>query len=169
VSAADDFDAFVAARAPGLLRLARLLRPHDAEDLLQAALLTTWQHWSRLHDPSPPSAEAYARTTLHRLAARWSRRWWHRETPTQALPDGSLAAASGPEHRVDLERALATLPTRWRLVLVLRFAEDLSEAEVAQLLRCSVGTVKSSTSRALERLRALPDLDAYAPEQRGTR
>lgn len=156
---AAEFDEFVAARASALLRTAELLRPGDGEDLLQAALLKTWMRWSQLKDTSHPSAEAYVRTTMSRLAIKWGRRRWRGEVPTTQLPvDTASEDRSSVEDRELLLSAMGDLPDRWRLVLVLRFAEDLSESQVADALGMSVGTVKSSTSRALARLREVPEL-----------
>lgn len=159
VDRTEQFDTFVATRSTGLLRLARMLRPGDAEDLLQSALLKTWLRWRHLGDPTPEQAAAYTRTVMCRLAARWQRRFWRNEVPSSdALPE----RAGGPDEPAltapALLAALQRLPPRWRVIVVLRFAEDLSERQVADALGCSVGTVKSSTARALQRLRQAPEL-----------
>jgi RNA polymerase sigma-70 factor (sigma-E family) len=149
------FRAFVAARSPALLRTACLLVGGDwglAEDLLQTALTKTYLSWHRIEDRG--ALEAYVRTTLVTTATSWWRRKWHAERATGELPE-----AGGPDgsvlvdERDALWRHVRRLPPRQRAVLVLRFYEDLSEAETARLLGVSPGTVKSSTSRALSALR----------------
>ena len=151
----EDFRAFVAARSPALLRTAYLLAGGDAalaEDLLQTALTKTYLSWGRIRDRE--AREAYVRTTLATTATSWWRRRWHGERPTEslpetALPDGGLEV----DERDALWRLVLRLPARQRAVLVLRFYEDLSEAETARTLGLSPGTVKSHTSRALSALR----------------
>jgi RNA polymerase sigma-70 factor (sigma-E family) len=156
--AEDGFSDFVAARYSALARSAYLLvgdRGH-AEDLVQTALIKTLAGWHRLRSPS--AAEAYTRTTMVRLAGRWSRRRWRGEIPTGQAID--LADADGDgDIGLDVHAALATLPWGQRAVLVLRYFDDLSEAETARILRCSSGTVKSRSSRAIARLRACELLD----------
>lgn len=150
------FEALVETRSTSLLRTAYLLTGDwgTAEDLLQTALAKTWFHWSSIRDHQ--AAEAYVRTVMSRTSATWWRRKWHGERPTEALPevlsddDPFLSA----DRREVLRQALASLPARQRVVLVLRFFEDLTEVQVAEALGCSVGTVKSTTSRALARLRS---------------
>lgn len=150
----DEFEDFVAARFAALARTAFLFvgdRGH-AEDLAQAALLRTYSHWRRLG--SAAAADAYTRRTMARLAGRWSRRPWHGEIPTVAPGEHDavdpLAVRAGV---LDLYVALGRLPWSQRAVLVLRYFEGLSEAETAAVLRCSPGTVKSRSSRALAALR----------------
>ena len=149
------FDELVEACSPRLLRTAWLLTgdPQLAEDLLQTALASTYLRWGRLRDTG--AAEAYVRKVMASTASKWWKRKWHGERPTDVLPEH----AGGDDYdavddRQALRRALALLPARQRACVVLRFYEDLSEAQVADVLDCSVGTVKSSTSRALVRLRA---------------
>lgn len=125
-----------------------------AEDLLQTALVITWRHWPTLRDPS--AAEAYTRTCMTRTASAWWRRRW-----TAVVPSAELPEPVGPraEPYADVDRAhavlqaLALLGPRQRAVVVLRYFEDQSPAQVAAVLGCSVGTVKSTTHRALARLR----------------
>lgn len=158
----DDFDAFVAARSTRLLRTAYLLT-HDrslAEDLLQTALAKAWFAWGRI-DGAP---EAYVRRIMVNTYATWWRRRWNGEEPTETLPErhgaGDRAGdrAGQVDDRTDLWRALGRLPKRQRAVVVLRFYEDLSEADTAELLGCTVGTVKSQASKALAKLRLDPRL-----------
>ena len=141
-----DFDAFVVARSQVLLRTAYLLT-HDeglAEDLLQTALTKAWFAWRRIDGPP----EAYVRRVLVTTSASWWRRRWTRETPTERLPD--RAKGDGPDSRAgdqDLWEAIGHLPPRQRAVVVLRYIEDRTEVETADLLDCSVGTVKSHARR----------------------
>lgn len=149
----DRFDELVAARYPALLRTAVLLTGDRGrgEDLLQDALVRCYSAASRGADPE--SLEAYVRTSMLRLAGRWSRRMWHRETPTADLPDRPQPADDVAERGAAVRAALLSLPLGQRAALVLRYLESRSEAETAALLGVSVGTVKSRTSRALAALR----------------
>ena len=161
----DAFSAFVVARSPALLRTAFLLT-HDeglAEDLLQTALTKTWFAWNRLDD----DPVRYVRRILVTTSVTWWRRLWRGELATGALPEvpGTADDRAGAQ---DLWTALGHLPARQRAVVVLRYYEDLSEAETADLLGCSVGTVKSQCSRALARLRVDSAL-APATEDRSGR
>lgn len=150
-----DFEQFVANRSAALLRTAYLLCAGDrgaAEDLLQDVLERMYVKWRRIRG----EPEAYARTSLANASAnRWRRRSRRvRETP---LTESIVAATRGPEKDVidrdEVVRALGVLPDRMRAVLVLRFFDDLTEAQTASALGCGVGTVKSQTSRGLARLR----------------
>ncbi|KRC53266.1 MULTISPECIES: SigE family RNA polymerase sigma factor [unclassified Nocardioides] len=153
-----DFDAFVGARSSALLRTAYLLtRDHPlAEDLLQTALAKAWFAWRRI-DGEP---EAYVRRILVNTYATWWRRRWNGEHATDELPEpaptGDVHAHSDASH--DLWSALGRLPRKQRAVVVLRYFEDLTEAETARVLGCSVGNVKSQASRALAKLRIDPAL-----------
>lgn len=151
---AQDFDDFVAARSTALLRTAYLLtRDHaHAEDLLQTALTKVWFAWARI-DASP---EAYARRVLVTTYASWWRRKWNGESPTDDLPEAPAASAASGD--LDLWTAMGRLPRRMRAVVVLRYFEDLTERETADVLGCSIGTVKSQTHRALAHLRVDPAL-----------
>jgi RNA polymerase sigma-70 factor (sigma-E family) len=152
-----EFVMLVRARSDALVRTARLLTGswQSAEDLVQAALLRTWQHWEQLTDPA--AAEAYARQVMVRLSATWWRRRWHGEVPAPTMPEvrdqADVARTVGV--RTDLAVALAKLPARQRAAVVLRYYEDLSEQQAAALLGCSVGAVKSNAARGLAKLRAL--------------
>jgi RNA polymerase sigma-70 factor (sigma-E family) len=152
----EDFEAFVAARYAALLRTAYLLTGdhHDAEDLLQQSLVRAVGAWGRIDgDPEP-----YVRTILVRQnVSRWRVRRW-RELTTDQLPERP-AGGPDPGDRVLLHRALGTLAPRQRAVIVLRYFEDLTEAQTAEALGIAVGTVKSQARDALRRLReVLPDL-----------
>jgi RNA polymerase sigma-70 factor (sigma-E family) len=154
VTGSPDFDAFVAARSDALMRTAYLLtRDHAlAEDLLQSALAKSWFAWSRITGHPEP----YVRRVLVNTYASWWRRKWNGELATEDLPENAEATTDGRESSHDLWQAVGRLPRRQRAVVVLRYFEDLSDAETARLLGCSVGTVKSQTSKALAKLRIDP-------------
>src|SRR5690349_10355136 len=149
------FEEFVAARSADLLRTAILLtrdRGH-AEDLLQTALVKAYRRWNRIsaEDPYP-----YVRRILVTSAASW----WRLRTTQEIVSLPAYDPASPDEtdrlaERDQMTAALAELPPRMRAVLVLRYTEDLSEAATAELLGCSIHTVRSQTVRGLSRLRAL--------------
>jgi RNA polymerase sigma-70 factor (sigma-E family) len=148
---------FLARRGGPLLRAAALLGggPEAGEDLLQAALERMLRHWHRVEgDP-----EGYLRRIIYHLAADgWRRqRRWRERLPLLHSPDSSIVPDSSAqvEQRDELFRLLLQLPPRQRAAVMLRYWEDLSEAEAAQVLGCSPGTVKSAASRGLARLREL--------------
>ncbi|MGW0602396.1 SigE family RNA polymerase sigma factor [Streptomyces sp. NPDC002644] len=153
------FTSYVQARRPVLLRTARSLTndPGDAEDLLQTVLARIYLHWDRIADHG--ALDGYVRRALvNTRTSQWRRRRVD-ELPSDILPEPRDAGA-GPvdpaEHqalRDALWRAVLRLPDRQRAIVVLRYYEDLSEAGTAELLGVSVGTVKSSLSRALVKLR----------------
>ncbi|MDI1460032.1 SigE family RNA polymerase sigma factor [Catellatospora sp. KI3] len=150
----EEFRDFVTARSAALLRTAYLLAGDwsTAEDLLQTALTKTYLAWKRLGQIE--AVEPYARRVLVNTATSWWRRRWHGERPTEFLPE--RAAPDNLEEQLDrdvLWKHVKALPTRQRAVLVLRFYEDMSEAQTAAMLQISPGTVKSQTSRALGTLR----------------
>ncbi|WP_307544887.1 SigE family RNA polymerase sigma factor [Streptomyces sp. V3I8] len=162
----EQFRDFVENRSSALLRTAVLLSGgdrHAAEDLLQNALVKAVGRWHRIDEP-----EAYVRQILYRQqVSRWRLKWRRRELTVAEPPDapaGSVAAgeaSAATELRVVMRGALARLTARQRTVLVLRYFEDLPEADVARILGCSVGTVRSTTHRSLARLRTLaPELSA---------
>jgi RNA polymerase sigma-70 factor (sigma-E family) len=167
VTGALSFDDFVRARSTALLRTAFLLtgdRGH-AEDLLQSVLEKVARRWSTISE----SPDAYVRRSLTNAA---SNRWRRRRMPEVELveqhhrPDADRTDTVAL--RDQLVRGLMALPARQRAVLVLRYFEDLSEQETARALGCSVGTVKSQSSRGLARLRDLVD-DAEEPATAGMR
>jgi len=124
----------------------------DAEDLVQTALAKTYANWGRVR--SVDAAPGYARTTLVNTAASWFRKkGWRNERPTEVLPE-NLHETDLSDRRTIID-ALGTLPPRQRAVVVLRYYEDLSVAQVAHALGITEGTVKSQTSEALNKLRAL--------------
>jgi RNA polymerase sigma-70 factor (sigma-E family) len=157
------FEAFVLTRSDALLRTAYLLtRDHAlAEDLLQTALAKAWAAWRRI-DGYP---EAYVRTILVNTYATWWRRRWNQERPTESLPEVvARSDVDAHDERQDLWTALGRLPRRQQAAVVLRYYEGLSEAETARTLGCSVGTVKSQTSKALAKLRIDPALSTGSDE-----
>ena len=159
-----DFAVFVAARGQALQRTAFLLTGDwaTAEDLLQTALARAYPRWSRVTRDDP---EAYVRKVLVNTWSSWWRRKWRGERPTEALPE---SVGSDPyveaDRRGAVAAALAGLPPKQRAVVVLRFHEDLTEAQVAAMLGISVGTVKSQTSKALAKLRDSAALAGYGSE-----
>lgn len=152
------FDEFVRARMPELLRFGHVLtgNPDAAADLVQDALERTLNAWPRVRNRDDP--EGYVRRTMvNRNVSIWRKR--RREHLVDDLPEQPHHDHPEPFDE-ELKQALATLPPRQRSVIVLRFAEDLSEQQVAELLGCSVGTVKSQTHKALQKVRArLPQQD----------
>ena len=156
------FAEFVRVRYPDLVRIGYLLTGSvpEAEDLAQAALLRVMRVWRRIDDPLP-----YVRRTMANLhISRW-RRHRARELLTAIVPDRLVRDPSDAVGERDaLYTALRALPPRARAVIVLRYWVDLSEADTAQHLGCSVGSVKSTASRGLARLRAaLADPEALEP------
>jgi RNA polymerase sigma-70 factor (ECF subfamily) len=152
----DEFDRFVGERGPALRRTAYLLTGdwHLAEDLLQAALLRTYERRRRLRDPA--ALEPYTRRVLVTTFTSWTRRRSFRERPTEDLPDTARPdAADARAERDRVWSAVRALPPRQRAVLVLRYYEDRTEAEIADLLGVSPGSVKSHASRGLAALRVL--------------
>jgi RNA polymerase sigma-70 factor (sigma-E family) len=152
----DDFARFVDERQRALLQSAWLLTGDWglAEDLVQASLARTWLRWQRIRRRDDP--EIYVRRVMVSTWVNWSRRKWRGERPGDDLPDrpapGDLASEAVA--RVAVRRALGSLTDRQRAVLVLRVYDDLTEAQTAQVLGCAVGTVKSTMSQALAKLRA---------------
>jgi RNA polymerase sigma-70 factor (sigma-E family) len=161
-----EFEQFAASQADGLLRSAYLMCGDrgEAEDLVQECLLQLARRWPRVR--SMDHQGAYARRVLFNQVLDSGRKRTRRQqeleaSETPASPDGDRARAGALEARADLMKALGTLPARQRAVLVLRYFGDLPEVEVATILGCPPGTVKSNTARGLERLREA--LDPAAP------
>jgi RNA polymerase sigma-70 factor (sigma-E family) len=145
------FDAFARGRMRELLRFAHVLTgdPHRAADLVQDALERTLLSWHRVERKDDP--EAYVRRAIvNRHISVWRRT--RRERLVAETPEGAYDDQRGRDD--ELWAALAALPPRQRAVIVLRFYEDLTEADTAAALGCSVGTVKSQAHKALTRLRA---------------
>ena len=153
--AREDFRTYVVGRSPALLRTAYLLTGSrtDAEDLLQTALAKTYLAWDRIRERE--AVDGYVRRVMVNTQTSFWRRRRVDERPTAELPEHG----TGRDETADLDlhdalwTALAALPKRQRAMVVLRYYEDLSEAETARVMGVSVGTVKSTTSRALAKLR----------------
>ncbi|MEU6341185.1 SigE family RNA polymerase sigma factor [Streptomyces sp. NPDC046977] len=159
------FTSYVRAKGPALLRTARSLtaNPSDAEDLLQTALVKTYLAWERIDDHR--AVDGYVRRTLvNTRTSQWRKRRVE-EYATDEVPEPyGPAALTGPDEaeqqaqRDSVLRAISRLPARQRAMVVLRYYEDMSEAQTAEALGVSVGTVKSAVSRALGKLREDPEL-----------
>jgi RNA polymerase sigma-70 factor (sigma-E family) len=148
------FREYVAARSRSLLRAAYLLTGNiaDAEDLVQSALAKTYQAWDRIEDRA--ALDGYVRRAMVNTHISWWRRRRVEEFPTDEVPDQVVADPSGDSDLADtLRRAIDRLPQRMRAAVVLRYYQDMTEAEVADALGVSLGTVKSTVSRAVAKLR----------------
>lgn len=159
MQAEDAFAAFVRGRSAALARTAFLLTGdhHRGEDLLQVALIKAAKAWERIAD----EPEAYVRRILyHESISAWRRRRWREVTVADTSTTADPASGSSDvDLRLALVDALARLTPKQRAVLVLRYFEDLTEAQTATALGIGIGTVKSQTRQALQRLRAVaPDL-----------
>lgn len=169
----EEFTRWARARQQHLLRVALLMTDDvgRAEDLVQDALTQVAVRWRKLRTSSP---DAYARTVIYHGNVTWWRRR-RREVLTadpaerpaaRAVRDPSSGGSTGVERRLLVRRALASLTARQRAVVVLRYFEDLTERDAAQVLGVSVGTVKSQTHLALRRLReAAPELAELLQEE----
>ena len=157
------FSSYMRARQPVLLRTARSLtaNPSDAEDLLQTALTKTYVAWERIEDHR--ALDGYVRRALlNTRTSQWRKRKVD-EFACEELPEPEPGCgAEDPAEQQALHdamwRAIAKLPDRQRAMVVLRYYEDLSEVQTAEVLGVSVGTVKSAVSRALGKLREDPEL-----------
>lgn len=161
------FTEFVMGRSNALFRTAVLLTrdPHSAQDLVQTALTKVWRNWDRIEG----EPEAYTRrVVLNQFLTDRSRRWTG-EQPTEALPDqpvhDRLEQVPDDPARVVTDRetladAITALPPRQRAVIVLRYFHDLSEAQTAETMGTSTGTVKSQHSKALAALRISEHLES---------
>ncbi len=156
------FSSYVRARGPVLLRTARSLtaNPCDAEDLLQTALAKTYVAWERIEDHR--ALDGYVRRALlNTRTSQWRKRKVD-EFACEELPEREAFPAPDPAEQQSLHdamwRAVLKLPDRQRAMVVLRYYEDLSEAQTAEVLGVSIGTVKSAVSRALGKLREDPEL-----------
>ncbi|MEV0716110.1 SigE family RNA polymerase sigma factor [Asanoa sp. NPDC050611] len=166
MAAEDSFRDYVAARLAGLSRAAYLLTGdrHLAEDLVQQALIQVASRWEKISAAGDP--DPYVRRVLYHQHVSWWRRRRlvdrpHAEPPDTAVTDRvSDKAVSDKDTELTVRQALRRLTPRQRAVLVLRYFEDLTEVQTAEVLGCSVGTVKSNTRDALARLRATaPELE----------
>ena len=153
----EDFRSFVAARSAALLRFAHVLTGDRsaAEDVVQTALAKTALGWSRVRRKDNP--EGYVRRAIVNTHLNATRRRPWREQPREHIPED--ADSRSREHELDdreaMWQALSGLPPRQRAVLVLRYYEDLSESDIADVLGCSRGTVKSQAAKGLLHLRRI--------------
>ncbi|MFD8998743.1 SigE family RNA polymerase sigma factor [Streptomyces abikoensis] len=160
------FSSYVRARGQVLQRTARSLtsNPCDAEDLLQTALTKTYLAWDRIEDHR--ALDGYVRRALvNTRTSQWRKRRVD-EFPCEELPERESAPVADPAEQQALRdamwRAVHRLPDRQRAMVVLRYYEDMTEVQTAELLGVSVGTVKSAVSRALGKLREDPELSRAA-------
>jgi RNA polymerase sigma-70 factor (sigma-E family) len=164
------FSTFVVDHERRLLGVALLLTGDRglAEDLLQTALLTTYRHWARVSRADSPLA--YVRRVLVNTHLSWRRRLMSTEQVLEVIPDrGGGDPQTTHAVEADIRQALATLSPRVRAVLVLRYFEDLTERETAELLGCSASTVNTHATRGLAALRRTlsPNDDAVATPRKG--
>jgi RNA polymerase sigma-70 factor (sigma-E family) len=148
------FRDYVRARRPALLRTAYLLTGNlaDAEDLVQSALAKTYLAWHRIEDRG--AVDSYVRRAMVNTQISWWRRRRLEEFPTDEIPDQATDEYPvSTDVQESLRRAIDRLPHRMRAAVMLRYYEDMTEAEVAEVLGVSVGTVKSTVSRAVAKLR----------------
>jgi RNA polymerase sigma-70 factor (sigma-E family) len=148
------FREYVRARSRALLRTAYTLTGNqaDAEDLVQSALAKTYLAWDRIEDRG--ALDGYVRRAMVNTHISWWRRRRVEEFPTDEIPDRAIADHSvSNDMQESLRHAIDRLPQRMRAAVVLRYYEDMTEAEVAQVLGVSLGTVKSTVSRAVAKLR----------------
>ncbi|GAA4895234.1 SigE family RNA polymerase sigma factor [Streptomonospora salina] len=155
----EEFSEYVSSRGPALLRMAKSLANNgsDAEDLLQAALIKTFFAWDRIASPS--ARDGYVRRAMVNTQISEWRRQRMAVYPTADIPDQRV---DDPTWKTDLtdtvHRAIARLPDRQRAMVVLRYYEDLTEVQIADRLGVTLGTVKSTLSRAVTKLRQDADL-----------
>ncbi|MFC5381116.1 SigE family RNA polymerase sigma factor [Aquipuribacter nitratireducens] len=154
----DGFHRYVQERQRALLRTAWLLTGDwgRAEDLVQVALERLWPRWERVTRRGSP--DAYVRRVMVNAAVDWRRRRWTGEVPHDVLPEPAAAVAVDHDLAHVVVAAVRALPPRQRATVVLRWFDDLSEADTAAALGCSVGTVKSQSAKAAAALRRHPGL-----------
>ena len=148
-----EFTAYVLARQRRFVRFGYLLTgdPYEAEDLVQSALAKVYRKWDSIEG----SPDAYVRQTIINEHRSWWRRTWrHKEvTGSDLITYEDPAAPADAYGDQDLRSQIRNLPTQQRATIILRYYEDLTEVQTAEVLGCTVGTVKSHTSRALAALR----------------
>ena len=151
------FEEYVTARGPGLVRLARLLcgDPHRAEDLVQEVLARAYVRWRRISATERP--DSYVRRMLVNAHHSWWRLLKNRELPLAEPTSGETVDSTDSTvvERDAMWRMVLTLPYRQRAVLALRYYEDLDDASIAEILDCSLPTVRTHAMRALAKLREL--------------
>jgi len=156
-----EFREYVRARRRALLRTAYLLTQNeaDAEDLVQSALANTYLAAGRIEDRS--ALDGYVRRAIVNTHISWWRRRRLVELPTDELPEEAVADhAVSSDLQATLRRAVDRLPGRMRAAIMLRYYDDMTEAEVAEVLGISLGTVKSTVARAVAKLRIDADLQS---------
>ena len=160
----EEYVEYVTARIPALRRLAYVLcgDEHRADDLVQQTITTLYVKWQRARTAT--HLDRYVRTMLVRTFLDEKRLAWARVRLFGETPEPAPVADGGVEDRHVLRAALARVPRRQQAVLILRFLYDLPVDEVAEILGCSAGTVKSQTSHGLTRLRRLLSEQAFAPQ-----
>ncbi len=154
-----EFREYVLTRGTALLRVAVMLTGNraDAEDLVQVALAKTYLAWDKINDRA--ALDAYVRRAMVNTHISWWRRRKFEEYPTDELPDQAIADHARESEMAEVvQRALDRLPGRMRAAVILRYFEDMTEPEIAQALGVSLGTVKSTVSRAVARLRVDAEL-----------
>ncbi len=165
-----EFEAYMAARQPSLLRTAYLISGdrHTAEDLVQTALAKLYLSWDKVHDRQ--LMDGYVRRIIvNEHNSLWRRAWKKRELTTDVLPDRQSAPDVHDDGRAQaMWDFVQTLPRKQRAVIVLRYYEGLSEAEIADTLDISPGTVKSQASRALAAMRSRVEDHPEIAEERST-
>lgn len=155
------FRDYVTARGRALLRTAYMLTGNraDAEDLVQSALAKTYVARDRIEDSG--ALDGYVRRAMINTHISWWRRRRVEEFPTDEIPDQAVADHAGSSDLQEtMRRALDRLPRRMRTAVMLRYYDDMTEAEVAEVLGVSLGTVKSTVSRAVAKLRIDAELQA---------
>ncbi|MFC0625447.1 SigE family RNA polymerase sigma factor [Kribbella deserti] len=156
----DDFDAFVRARWTTTARFAYALTldRQAAEDLAQESFAKLWFHWQKVGAENP---DGYLRRIVTTTFLSGRRRRWIGERPTAAVPDHPVGPETGRiDDQLSLRQAMGRLSPRQRAAVYLRYAEDLPEQVVAELIGCSVGTVKTHASRGLAALRGDQTLES---------
>jgi RNA polymerase sigma-70 factor (sigma-E family) len=148
------FRDFVNLRSRGLLKTAWLLTGDwaSAEDLVQTALIKAWARWGQIRSYDA-ALDAYVRKVILRTYLSSRRRHWCRESPTDDLPEVPAPQDHDITQRLALMAALGELPKVQRAILVLRYYSDLTEGQVAEVMGCSIGAVKSQSSKAMAKLR----------------
>ncbi|MEV0152085.1 MULTISPECIES: SigE family RNA polymerase sigma factor [unclassified Nonomuraea] len=161
----EEFAAYVAQRHLRLCRMAYLLARDwgTAEDLVQTALAKAWVAWRRIEGNPDP----YVYRIIVNTHASWWRRRWRREVPAESVPETAdpRDRAAEVDERTALWSAIGTLSPRQRAVIVLHYFEGRTLTQVADIVGCSLGAVKSQLSRALTRLRVDPDIQTMNLER----
>ncbi len=159
-----EFRDYVRSRSRALLRTAYLLTGNvaDAEDLVQSALAKTYVAWDRIQDRS--ALDGYVRRAIVNTHISWWRRRRLEEYPTDEIPEQAVVDHPvSSDLQESLRRAIDRLPQRMRAAVMLRYYDDMTEAEVAEVLGISLGTVKSTVSRAMAKLRIDAELQPDRP------